>query len=44
VVEYIDWAIGKNFGVIDVNVPRHITHPEVSLLYLHHVTAPRMAH
>ncbi|KAL2185044.1 histone deacetylase A-like protein [Thermothelomyces heterothallicus CBS 203.75] len=28
VTRYIDWAIEKGFGVIDVNVPHYITHPE----------------
>lgn len=29
VTRYIDWAISKDFGVIDVNVPHYITHPAV---------------
>ncbi|KAL1862883.1 hypothetical protein VTK73DRAFT_6584 [Phialemonium thermophilum] len=28
VIQYIDWAIGQRFGVIDVNVPQYITRPE----------------
>ncbi|KAK4149381.1 histone deacetylase clr3 [Chaetomidium leptoderma] len=28
VTRYIDWAIEKGYGVIDVNVPHYITHPE----------------
>ncbi|KAK4122591.1 histone deacetylase A-like protein [Parathielavia appendiculata] len=28
VTRYIDWAVEKGFGVIDVNVPHYITHPE----------------
>jgi hypothetical protein len=31
VSRYIDWAISKDFGVIDINVPHYITHPEVCL-------------
>lgn len=26
---YIDWAVQHDFGVIDVNVPKHITDPQV---------------
>ncbi|KAL2017287.1 hypothetical protein VTK56DRAFT_2356 [Thermocarpiscus australiensis] len=28
VFRYIEWAISKEFGVIDINVPHYITHPE----------------
>lgn len=28
VTQYIDWAISQNFGIIDVNIPHYITHPE----------------
>ncbi|KAK0634707.1 hypothetical protein B0T17DRAFT_586442 [Bombardia bombarda] len=28
VTEYINWAIANNFGVIDINVPHYITHPQ----------------
>ncbi|KAJ4306848.1 Histone deacetylase hda1 [Collariella sp. IMI 366227] len=28
VTRYIDWAVSKDFGVIDINVPHYITHPE----------------
>lgn len=28
VQQYIDWAFEKGFGVIDINVPHYITHPE----------------
>ncbi|KAL2265365.1 hypothetical protein VTJ83DRAFT_6465 [Remersonia thermophila] len=28
VTRYVDWAVEKGFGVIDVNVPHYITHPE----------------
>ncbi|KAK4241069.1 histone deacetylase clr3 [Achaetomium macrosporum] len=28
VTRYIDWAVSRGFGVMDVNVPRYITHPE----------------
>lgn len=27
--QYIDWAIGQKFGVMDINVPAYITHEEV---------------
>jgi hypothetical protein len=30
VVQYIDWAVGKGFGVVDINVPHYISNPEVS--------------
>jgi histone deacetylase 6 len=30
VKEYIDWAIGQNFGVMDVNIPGYVTHEEAS--------------
>jgi histone deacetylase 6 len=33
VTRYIDWAIEKGFGVIDVNVPHYVTHPEVCILH-----------
>ncbi|KAH8899497.1 histone deacetylase A-like protein [Thozetella sp. PMI_491] len=26
--QYIDWAISKRFGVMDINVPHYVTHPE----------------
>lgn len=29
VKQYIDWAIGENFGVMDVNVPGYVTQEEV---------------
>ena len=29
VLQYIDWATGKGFGVVDINIPHYITHPEV---------------
>ena len=32
VTRYIDWAIEKGFGVIDVNVPHYITHLDVCFL------------
>ncbi|KAL2135854.1 hypothetical protein VTI74DRAFT_6617 [Chaetomium olivicolor] len=28
VTRYIDWAVSKDFGVVDINVPHYITHPE----------------
>jgi hypothetical protein len=28
--QYIDWAMSRSFGVIDGNIPYHVTHPEVS--------------
>ena len=28
VLRYIDWAISKDFAVMDINVPHYITHPE----------------
>jgi histone deacetylase 6 len=27
VLPYIDWAIGAGFGVLDVNIPSHLTSP-----------------
>lgn len=29
---YIDWAIKHDFGVIDVNIPKHITGIDVSII------------
>lgn len=29
VMEYIGWAVGQNFGVMDINVPAYVTHEEV---------------
>ncbi|KAH7149759.1 histone deacetylase [Dactylonectria estremocensis] len=34
VTEYIDWAIGQKFGIMDVNVPAYITHEEDSDSYI----------
>jgi hypothetical protein len=31
ITQYIEWATKNGFGVIDINVPRYITHPEVRL-------------
>ncbi|KAL7787084.1 hypothetical protein V8C37DRAFT_390950 [Trichoderma ceciliae] len=28
VMEYIDWAVAQNFGVMDINVPAYVTHEE----------------
>ncbi|KAJ9133555.1 Histone deacetylase [Pleurostoma richardsiae] len=28
VIQYIDWAISQKFGVMDINVPHYVTHPE----------------
>ncbi|KAK0626111.1 histone deacetylase A-like protein [Immersiella caudata] len=28
VTQYIEWAVINGFGVIDINVPRYVTHPE----------------
>lgn len=28
-MEYIDWAVEQNFGVMDINVPAYVTHEEV---------------
>jgi histone deacetylase 6 len=30
VKDYIDWAVGQNFGVMDVNIPGYVTREEVS--------------
>lgn len=27
---YVEWAVKHGFGVIDVNIPEHITDPNVS--------------
>lgn len=27
--QYIDWAIGQKFGVMDINVPAYVTYEEV---------------
>ena len=29
---YVDWAVKHDFAVIDVNIPKHITDPEVGWL------------
>ena len=29
VMPYIDWAVGNGFGVMDINIPRYITRPQV---------------
>lgn len=29
-MQYIDWAVSQNFGVMDVNIPSYTTHDEVS--------------
>ncbi|PGH36252.1 histone deacetylase 6/10 [[Emmonsia] crescens] len=33
VKDYVEWAIQNNFGVIDVNIPKHITSSEKSATY-----------
>lgn len=30
VKNYVDWAVKNGFGVIDVNIPEHITDEDVS--------------
>lgn len=30
VTRYIDWAVSKRFGVMDINIPHYITHEDVS--------------
>ena len=35
VTEYIDWAVSRRFGVIDINVPAYITQDEVSTPVTH---------
>lgn len=30
-MEYIDWAVAQNFGVMDINVPAYVTHEEVCI-------------
>ena len=32
VKEYIGWAIGKGYAVIDVNIPKHVTIEPVGIL------------
>ncbi|KAF5011475.1 hypothetical protein FDECE_2394 [Fusarium decemcellulare] len=34
VTEYIDWAIGQKFGVMDINIPAYVTHEEDSDAYI----------
>lgn len=34
VKEYIGWAIGKGYAVIDVNIPKHVTIEPVSTLFI----------
>lgn len=34
VKEYIGWAIGKGYAVIDVNIPKHVTIEPVGILLL----------
>lgn len=36
--EYIDWAVGQKFGVMDINVPAYITHEEVGIPM--HISGP----
>ncbi len=31
---YIDWAVRHGFAVMDVNVPRHYTEPDVCALFI----------
>jgi histone deacetylase 6 len=31
VKEYIKWAVEKDYGIIDVNIPKHTTGGQVSL-------------
>ena len=26
--EYIDWAVGQGFGIMDINVPHYVTREE----------------
>lgn len=30
-MEYIDWAVAQNFGVMDINVPAYVTQEEVCI-------------
>lgn len=30
--DYVQWAVGKGYGVIDVNIPKHVTTEPVSRL------------
>ena len=30
VKDYVEWATGKGYAVIDVNIPKHVTNGEVS--------------
>lgn len=30
VKDYIGWAVGRNYGVIDVNIPKYVTSEPVS--------------
>ena len=32
---YVDWAARQGFGVIDVNIPKHLTDEEVRAFDLH---------
>lgn len=31
---YIDWAIENGFGVVDVNIPQHVTSPQDEEAYI----------
>lgn len=31
--DYIEWAIGKGYAVIDVNIPKHVTTEPVSVSF-----------
>lgn len=30
--DYIGWAVGKGYAVIDVNIPKHVTGNPVSII------------
>lgn len=30
VKDYIEWAVGKNYAIIDVNIPKYVTTEPVS--------------
>jgi hypothetical protein len=36
-MEYIDWAVSENFGVMDINVPAYVTQEEVRVLDSEHL-------
>ncbi|KAK1761136.1 histone deacetylase clr3 [Echria macrotheca] len=44
VVQYIDWAVSKGFGVVDINVPHYISNPEDTDAYIPRMDERAMQH